>query len=199
MPRSIEWAKWFDERTGKEWRDWLPETCFAYAGVAEDDEKTRDAIMACQVALTNPDAFDVWHCFNSCAQAFNGRRVNFTWLDKLSIPELAVGCTALRRLNPSMGFGDDVLRFIGAAMAVDGVVFFPWVGGAGFALGEDAWNRGLFDAEEVHGLAKKMRKVWESGALTGLQPSDVDPENPYHVQLAELVRADEYVRKVLDA
>lgn len=184
-----------DEATSREWRDWLPETVADFVGLVDDDVQQRDKVMAVQVAATNPDAFDVWHAFNACVIAFNHRRVNFQWLDKPTIPELAWGCVAMRKIGQH-AFGTEVLRYIASIMIDDGLTFFPWIGGEGLVLCDDGqeWSRGLMSSPEICELGRKVKAIWDSGDLTELEPSDVDPENLAHVQLSSIVRAQTYIR-----
>lgn len=189
-------ASAMDEATNYEWRDWLPETCRDFAGLNEDDVQQLDKLMAVQVALTNPDVYDSWPLFVSCVIAFNHRRVNFEFLDKPSVVELAWGCSVLNKLNPSGIYSPSVLRYIATTMMLDGLTFFPWAGDGGYVLGAEGetWSHGLVDAAAVRELGTKVKKLWDDGELTTLEPSDVDPTNPLHVQLSELVRAQKYIR-----
>lgn len=185
-----------DAATGKEWRDWLPEAIRDFVGLGEDDVQAMDKIMAVQVGLTNPDVFDNWKLFYACTIAFNHRRVNFSWLDKPSVLELAWSCEVLRGLNQQQNFGPSVLRFIGAAMLDDGFAFFPWIGGNGLTLCDDEngeWAKGITD-DRLCELGKRVRVLWEAGKLQDLEPSDVDDEDEFQVQLAKVVRAQAYIR-----
>lgn len=190
-------ASLMDEATSREWRDWLPETVREFVKLGDSEVQQLDKLMAVQVALTNPDVFETWPLFLSCVVAFNHRRVNFEWLDKPSILELAWGCTVLNKLAPGGSYGPEVLRCIGAAMIEDGLVFFPWTGGDGYALGEGPgeWAKGLIDEETVSELVKAVRASWRSGELTDLEPSEVSPTNAFHVQLRELVAAQSYIKE----
>lgn len=183
--------------TDKEWREWLVEACAEEAGVKGSQyQQQRDKLMAVQVGLTNPDVFDEWTLFNACCIAFNHRRSNFEWLDKPSYLELAWGCEVLRGLNQTATFGPQILRFIGAIMLDDGLAFFPWIGGDGIVLCEEpegVWAKGVVD-DDLCALGKQVRSVWESGPLKELAPGRVDDNNTLHVQLAQIVAAQEYIR-----
>lgn len=192
----VDLARMLDETSNKEWRDWLPETLWDWLEVKEDQIWGKDLIMATQVAVTNIDVFSDWTLFYAVCIAFNERRVNFEWLDKMSYMELALGCHWLRQLRPNTDFGPGVIRFICATMLEDGLVFFPWTGGEGIALGHPEADcvRGLCDVTK---LASDMRKVWEAGLAKHLEPaemSDVEEDDAHHVQMAKIINACAYIR-----
>lgn len=163
------------------WRDWDPEMIATFAGLTRKDVQQLDKIMAAQVAVTNADIFDDWHLFHHCAVAFNHRRANFNWLDRISYLEAAWACECLNQLAPAHSYGPGILRYLEAVCRHDGLLFFPWVGGDGLCL--------------KHELSSKLKNMWEQGAIKDLGPSEVDDTNILHVQLAKLVNACEYIRE----
>jgi len=185
-----------DAATSKDWRDWEPEAIREFIDLPASEVQPLDKIMAVQVGLTNPDVFDTWTLFYATTVAFNHRRVNFEWLDKPSIPELAWSCFVLGGLNPAGSWGPDVLRFIGAEMLEEGLAFFPWIGGDGIVLCDDdhgEWAKGL-TSPDLCALGKKVRGIWQDGELQDLEPSDVDDSDPLQAQLIKIVRAQKYIR-----
>lgn len=191
----VDLAHALDEKTDRQWRDWLPVMLREYCKLAEDDVQQLDKILATQVACTNADVFTDWHLFNHCCVAFNHRRVNFEWLDVPSCMETAWACEVLRTLRPNVEFGMGVLRYITSLMLDDGFVFFPWVGGEGLSLcsGPGAEiSKGLVDC---HDLARDVSKVWKAGTIQHAESADdVDETDPHHVQLAKLINAQAYIR-----
>jgi hypothetical protein len=192
----IDIARLLDEKTGKAWRDWLPETLWDYLEVKEDQVWRNDLIMATQVAVTNIDVFEDWTLFYAVCVAFNERRVNFEWLDKPSYMECALACHWLRALRPNTSFGPGVIRFICAVMMEDGLVYFPWTGGDGIALGgpEAECVRGMCDCKE---LAADMRRIWSTTPAKTMGPAEhieVDEKDPHNVQLAKLMNGESYIR-----
>jgi hypothetical protein len=163
------------------WRNWEPEMLASFTGLSRKDVQQMDKLMATQVAVTNSDVFEDWHLFHHCAVAFNHRRANFNWLDRISYIEAAWACECLNQLAPAHSYGPGILRYLKAICQHDGLVFFPWVGGDGLSIG--------------HELVTKVKTAWDAGSIKELAPSDVDDTNILHVQLAKLVNACEYIRE----
>jgi hypothetical protein len=191
----IDLARMLDEKTEKQWRDWLPETLKEYCGFKNDEVWRLDLIMATQVAVTNIDVFSDWTLFYAVCIAFNERRVNFDWIDKPSYMECALACHWLRALRPNVEFGPGVIRFICAVMLEDGLVYFPWTGVDGIMLdvGEGKCVTGLC---EVASLAKDMKKTWDSMATNYIGPAEhdeLDEKDIHEVQLAKLMNGEAYI------
>jgi len=178
----VSLAKLLDESTGKEWWDWEPETVAHFAGLSKLDVQPLDKLMAIQVGLTNPDVFEEWVLFHHCAVAYGNRRVNFTWLDRISYLEAAWACEVLKELNPQHSFGPGVLKYLEVICNHDGVIFFPWIGGEGLMVGVE------------DNLARRLKEEWQKGTLADLAPSEVDDEDMFQVQLAKLVNGCEFIR-----
>ena len=181
MTTPVELANKLNVSTQREWLEWVPESL-------NKDGKDLDLAMAVQVALTNPDVFDTWHLFNAVVIAFNGRRVNFEWLDKPSLKELAWGVSQLQKLAPSHAFSEEVRRYIGCIMMEEGLVYFPW---CDLDLGKEEWCKGLCD---VGDLGTKVKAMWD-GVKDVDKIEDVDATKPLHVQLDLLVRCVEYIKE----
>lgn len=185
-----------DQATDREWRDWEPAMLREFVNLAEDDVQQLDKVMACQVAVTNPDVFEDWALFHHVGVAFNHRRCHFEWLDKMSVLEAAWACVALRGLEGNHQFGPGVVRYLGALCIEEGCVYFPWVGGEGLhlchgALGE--WAKGLVDPE-LCAFGDKIKEAWQKGQLQDLEPSDIDESDGFQVQLSVIVRGQAYIR-----
>ena len=171
-PASL--VRFLDEATGKEWRDWLPESIDQFFGKLSTQQL--DYVMACQVAVTNADVFEDWPLFHHCAVAFNGRRCNFGWLDRISYMEAAWACEVLKELAPGHDFGPGVIRYLRAICTHDGLEQFPWIGGGGIIL--------------TGGLPAATLE-----AVKELKPSEIDEEDPHAVQLLKLICGYEYIRE----
>lgn len=185
-----------DSATSEEWRDWESETIRDFVSLPKDEVRCLDKIMATQVGLTNPDVFEDWHLFLPVCSAFNHRRSSFEWLDLPSYMEAAWACIVLRGLNNQTQFGPGVFRFIGSLCIVEGLVYFPWVGGDGLSLcrgdmGE--WAKGLVD-EDLCKISTELESHWNAQELQELTPSEINEQNPLEVQLAKLVAAQAYIR-----
>lgn len=172
-----------DEATGREWRTWVPETCREFVKLNDTQVQQFDKLMATQVVVTNPDVFDTWHLWNACAVAFNHRRASFEWLDKPDVNEAAWAAYVFRKLMPEGIYSTEVLKYLEQICRLEGLLFFPWIGGDGLVVDDVA-----------EGTGSTVQEIWKAGALSDLDPSDVDPENPLHVQLAAIVRAQAYIR-----
>jgi hypothetical protein len=164
---------------GKEWLDWLPETVFEEFNA--DTQLKQDYLMALQVAMSNPDAFDDWQVFNALIAPFNGRQASFEFMDVPDYKEVAWTCEALRGLKPNVEFGPAVLRYIEAICHHDGIAFFPWVGGTGFVIADDPGKR----CQELWERVKDAKLLGESG---------LDPEAPLDAQVLALSQGVEYCR-----
>ena len=189
-------AEALDVATSQDWRDWEPEAIRDFASIPATNIQAMDKVLATQVGLTNPDVFEDWHLFLPVCSAFNHRRSNFEWLDLPSYLETAWTCIVLRGLNNQSQFGPGVLRFIGSLCIVDGLVFFPWVGGDGLSLcrgDTGTWAKGLVD-EDLCKLSTELESRWNSQELQELVPSDINERSPIQVQLAKLVAGQAYIR-----
>jgi hypothetical protein len=189
----IKLARALDDATGKEWRDWESESIFNLIKFKPDSIQQIDKVLAVQVAVTNPDVFDDWALFHHCNTAFNHRRCNFDWLEQPSYIELAWTCTVLNELNKGHSFGPSVLRYLTAACANDGLIYFPWIGGEGLDICAQPWGKGWIDPELCK-LVPEMKSAWNAGIFKELKPSDVDDKDPRHVQFSKIVNAQEYIR-----
>lgn len=194
FPNPIAITRAFDSETGKAWREYEPEELAARAGVPTVQSYLYDLVMACQMAATNPDCFDDWHAFHHVATVFNHRRASFEFLDALSYIEAAWACTVLRTLNPRHEFGLGVQRYVSALCMHDGVLFFPWIGGAGLNLCTFYPLMGMLDSKSTE-IVDDVMGQWKSGQMEDVAPSDVTDTNAVHVQLAKLVSGQEYIRK----
>lgn len=182
--------------TSREWQDWEPGMIRDFVGLKSDQDQQMDKIMACQVGVTNPDVFDDWTLFHNVTTAFNHHHVNFDWLEPHAPSELAWSCVCLRGMNGTTQFGMGVLRYIGATIITEGMVYFPWSGGDGLHLchkphGE--WARGLVD-HELCAIGDELKKRWDNGDLQELGLSEVDDTDPFQVQLYKLVACQQYIR-----
>jgi hypothetical protein len=188
-PRQL--VQLLDEASEKNWRGWLPETVRKFCELSKDDVLQLDKLMACQVVLTNLDAFDEWPLFLACCSAFNHRRANFEWLDQPSFLEAAWTCHVFRTLRPNHSFGPGVLRFLSALMVEDGLAFFPWVGGDGLRA-DNEYLQGLTNCSD---LADETKKVWDAGVLVKADmPDEINDSDPLHVQAAKLIAGQLYIK-----
>jgi hypothetical protein len=58
-------------------------------------------------------------------------------------------------------------------------------------VNDDGISKGLTDVSD---LASKVKALWESGELHGIEPGDHDESDPLHVQLAKIVSAEAYIK-----
>lgn len=185
-----------DDDTKKAWHEWLPEQCQDELDLAEGSQQL-NKVLACQVAATNPDVFEDWDLFHHVGTAFNHHIPNFQWLDKPSHLEVAWACGVLLGINSAHSYGPGVLRYIFAVCVDEGLVYFPWTGGEGLLLAEEAPKlhlQGMLPDDK--GLGKKMRELWLHGGLRDVEPdpSAVTDDDPLHVQILLLASANAYIR-----
>lgn len=195
IPNPIKLAQSFDHATNKAWREYEPDELYAAGDIKADDQYRKDLLCACQMAVTNPDCFDVWHAFHHVATAFNNRRASFEFLDAISYMEAAWACTVLRTLNPYHDFGLGVQRYISALCMTDGVLFFPWVSEGGLDLCTFYPLMGMLENDKLKSVMNTIKDKWKSGALSTLAPSDVNDSDVAHVQMAKIVNCAEYIRR----
>jgi hypothetical protein len=187
----LAFADAMDTCTHRAWRDWESETIAQFLGLEEDDVRALDLAMAVQVGITNPDVFNDWTLFHHCAVVFNHRRANFQWMDALTVLEAAWACCVLRALNQREQFGSAVLQYLTGLCLEQGLLFFPWIGGNGLDIPAQPWVRKQL-TPEAEEMAKKLEQLWPR--IAHLEPSEVDPSNAEHAQLAQLLRAQAYIR-----
>jgi hypothetical protein len=189
----IALATALDFATQRDWRDWEPETMRDLLDLGEDDVRQLDLVMATQVALTNPDVFEDWTLFHHVCVVFNHRRANFEWLDAQTVLEAAWACCVLRALNARESFGPGILRYLTGVCMEQGLLFFPWTGGEGMSVPDMPWS-----PKDMQGalttLAHEVRTIWQAGTLAGLEPMETDADNPLHAQLAQIIKAQAYLR-----
>jgi hypothetical protein len=187
-PQAVAAA--LDAVTGKEWRDWNARMLATTLKLGVDDVQQLDKVLACQVAVTNPDVFEDWHLFHHVGVAFNHRRANFNWLDELALHELAWACVCLRALQPQTSFDKEVLKYIAANCTAQGLLFFPWIGGEGLNLLDPSLGiAGMFDAA-LAPMVGRVKLMWSAGNL----PEKTSEDDPFQVQLAHLRDAETYIR-----
>jgi hypothetical protein len=187
-PQAVALA--LDTVTGKEWRDWNVRMLAASLKLEPGDVQQLDKVMACQIAVTNPDVFEDWHLFHHVGVAFNHRRANFNWLDELTLYELAWTCVCLRALQPQTAFDKEVLKYIAANCTTQGLLFFPWIGGEGLNLLDPGLDiSGMFDAA-LAPTVERVKLMWSAGNL----PEKTSEDDPFQVQLARIVEAETYIR-----
>jgi hypothetical protein len=185
-------AEHLDTATHRHWRGWELETIQQY--LATKNTQALDKIYATQVVLTNEDAFTDPFLFGHVAVAFNNRRCNFNWLDVPSYLECAYACHLMRLMNNKHVFGPAVLKFLSIICHDAGVLFFPWIGGEGLDTTRLLWIK-----DEHAETITQLKKMWIDGIFENLTSSDVDDTNILHVQMAKIVNAQDYIRRMTDA
>jgi hypothetical protein len=176
-----------DLQTRREWRDWLPETLRDYTELHDEADPRFEKVMACQVALTNPDVFDTWPLFVTVTAAFNDRLPSFRHLDVPEVAEVAKTCKCLRAMAPH-DFSETLHRFVGVLCAESGLLYLPWMP---LRLWEVEGLAGLYDGNAE--LGKRVAHAWDSGALQVVEDSQTEDTDPLAVQCRMLIAIRNYL------
>ena len=117
-----------NERFGREWWHWEPETVWQTLEREESIrpvEDMRNLISALQLVVSTNQPFENWHVFEKVGQAFNMNPVNFGVLQPLELNEIALTLKILRAIRPKQLFDSEICAYLAAAAKLAGVVYLP--------------------------------------------------------------------------
>lgn len=117
-----------NERFGREWWHWEPETIWQTLEKEEaikPGEDMRNLISALQLVVVTNQPFENWHVFEKVGQAFNFNPVDFGTLQPLELNEIALTLKLLRAIRPKQAFDSEICAYLAAAAKNAGVVYLP--------------------------------------------------------------------------
>jgi hypothetical protein len=116
-----------DDRWGKGWREWEPETFLQTCDTEgiKMSNYTMDKIMALKVMVNTPEFFDSPRVFEKICVAFSNKLVDWGHIQTVKLHDIAVTVALTLRFLKDEPFSDDVKAYIGACAIRDGYLIMP--------------------------------------------------------------------------
>lgn len=167
-----------------DWVDYEPETLRkAIAGKFGDEyKKDENKIFALQVAVTTDRTWNDWDVFENTCLAFMGQVPIWGVIEPLDLHEIAFGMGCLERIRKEEKYSEDVLGYIAATYAYNGLITQPTVGPD---VSEIIRRITSIDSSIV-------RRYWDSG----LRSDNVNdtPSDPIEAQLQKLEIVEDWYK-----
>jgi len=140
---SVEYSPWMDDNShpmvlyrdltrlyDKDWLSWEPETI--WSEVEEDEgldwsvlRENKDKVMALRTAVRTDIPWNHHEVFENTALSFCGFIPRFDIVQGLHPYQAAFAIDVLNRIHPGLDFNDEVLGYVAANLAYDGLMFAP--------------------------------------------------------------------------
>jgi hypothetical protein len=148
-----------NEKYGREWFDWEPETVIqtlSHDFGMELDSDGENIVGALQLILNTNQAHENWHIFEKVGHAFNTNNVDFTILQPLRPDEIALTLAIMNYIRPKEVYDTEVAAYIAACAKESGMVYLP-----DEFFGADA-QKFLDGMENDLELKSKVANLWAS-------------------------------------
>ena len=172
-----------NERYGRDWWDWEPETLWRTIEQdldTEADEEVKNLIQAFQLIVHTNAPFEHWHIFEKVGHALNANPVDFGIVQPLELDEAAWTVHVLKTMRPQQPFDDEVDAYIAACAKGAGVVYLP---------------PELFPADAQAALDRMNNDLGLKAEVKAISPGTDTADIPLKVQLGRLKECADYVKE----
>ena len=184
---GVEYGLWLDENAhpilmyrdlvrmyGQEWLSWEPETL--WSEIEEDEELVRsiprgnrDKIMALRTAIRTDIPWNHHEVFENVALGLTGYEARFDIIQSLNTYQIAFALDVMSRIHPTLELSDEVIGYIAATLAYNGLVYAP---ADMFGPVQEVLDRSSRDDGRTRDAIKK---AWDDKKEPDEARIDVDP------------------------
>jgi len=174
-----------NERYGKSWWDWEPETIWQTLTndfMGHPNDELKNLIQALQVICRTNFPFEDWSTFEKVGHALNSNHVTFDHVQLMELDQIAYTIEVLNTLRKGVAWSDDVLAYVAASAKHCGVVYLP----------KDLFPLGCNEFLDKMGNHNELADEVEKALSSARKQQDVD--TPLGMQQARIQEIRDYIK-----